>query len=87
MVRRVRDELDHRWSRRNLSEYVDDHLGPRPRRRLDAHAEICPECGRMRRTLIALVRELRALGWRPPARAVAPRMASRIREGSRTPPR
>jgi anti-sigma factor RsiW len=75
----LRQRLDHRWSRRHLSEFIDGELSARDRRRLEAHASVCPECGRMRRTLAVLVHELRRLAARRSNGSVAPAVVERIR--------
>jgi Putative zinc-finger len=45
-----------------MSDYIDGELAPRQQRRLEAHARLCPDCGRLRRSLTILVWELRELG-------------------------
>jgi anti-sigma factor RsiW len=45
-----------------MSDYIDGELAPRQQRRLEAHARLCPGCGRLRRSLTVLVWELRELG-------------------------
>ena len=62
LVRHMRDRRDHRWSQRHMSDYIDGELAPRQQRRLEAHAQLCPDCGRLRRSLTILVWELRELG-------------------------
>jgi anti-sigma factor RsiW len=46
----------HEWSQRHLSHYVDGDLGRLARRRLEHHAQECPECSRGIRALRALLR-------------------------------
>lgn len=58
---RLRNKLDHRWSRGRMSDYLDGELRPSERRRLERHADICPECGPTLRTLAVVVSELRRL--------------------------
>jgi anti-sigma factor RsiW len=58
----MQDKRDHRWSQRRVSDYIDGELAPRQQRRLEAHARLCPDCGRLRRSLTVLVWELRELG-------------------------
>lgn len=72
----LRERLEHRWASRRMSAYVDDELGLRERRRLERHAELCPECGPMRQTLLWLKRELRGLR-QAPERSVAPAVIDR----------
>jgi anti-sigma factor RsiW len=69
LVRRMREHRDHRWSQRHISDYLDGELAGRERRRLEAHARLCPDCGRLRRSLTVLLWELRELGRGRPARA------------------
>jgi hypothetical protein len=45
-----------------MSDYIDGELAPRRQRRLEAHARLCPDCGRLRRSMTVLVWELRELG-------------------------
>jgi anti-sigma factor RsiW len=75
----MRDQRDHRWSQRRMSDYIDGKLSPRQLRRLEAHARLCPECGRLRRTLTVLVWELRELGRGRHGGSVAPSVIQRIR--------
>ena len=76
----MRARRDHRWSQRHMSDYIDGELAPRQRRRLEAHARLCPECGPLRRTLTVLVWELRELGRsRPTGTTVADGVIERLR--------
>jgi hypothetical protein len=76
----MRARRDHRWSQRHMSDYIDGELTPRQRRRLEAHARLCPECGPLRRTLTVLVWELRELGRsRPTGTTVADGVIERLR--------
>ncbi len=68
----------HRWTQGRLSAYVDGELTPPQRRRLERHADGCPDCGRTLRSLIRVIHDLRMLP-RPPAPAVADRVVSRLR--------
>ncbi len=77
--RRIRDGLDHRFAQDSVSEYLDGQLSARQRRRLQAHAALCPDCGRMLRTLTIVLWELRELARRPAAVTVAPRVVERLR--------
>ena len=80
LVRNMRDRRDHRWSRRHMSDYIDGELAPRQQRRLEAHARLCPDCGRLRRSLTVLVWELRELGrLRSPTMTVAGGVVERLR--------
>lgn len=75
---RLRMNLDHRWASSRLSEYVDDELGWAQRRRLERHAEVCPECGPLLRGLAVTVFRLRQLRFRRGG-SVAPRVIERLR--------
>ena len=80
LLRNMRDRRDHRWSRRHMSDYIDGELAPRQQRRLEAHARLCPDCGRLRRSLTVLVWELRELGrLRSPTMTVAGGVVERLR--------
>ncbi len=46
----------HEWSQQHLSHYVDGDLNWLARRRLELHAEECPECSVGIRALRSLVR-------------------------------
>jgi RNA polymerase sigma-70 factor (ECF subfamily) len=46
LARRTREKLDHRWTQRRASRYLDGELSARQRRRLEAHPGLCPDCGR-----------------------------------------
>jgi hypothetical protein len=83
LVRRIRDRRDHGWSQRRMSDYVDGELAPRQQRRLEAHARLCPDCGRLRRSLTILVWELRELGC---ARRIGTRVAPGVIERLRSEP-
>jgi glycine/D-amino acid oxidase-like deaminating enzyme len=80
LVRHMRDRRDHRWSERHMSDYIDGELVPRHERRLDAHARLCPDCGRLRRSLTIIVWELRELGRvRPTGTTVDGGVIARLR--------
>jgi anti-sigma factor RsiW len=49
---------DHVWSQQHLSHYVEGDMSWRARRRLELHAEECPECSLGVRALRALLRLL-----------------------------
>jgi anti-sigma factor RsiW len=88
LARRIREKLDHRWTERSVSPYLDGELSARQRRRLEAHAELCPDCGRLLRTLTLTLWELRELGRRAAHRSVAPGVVERLRDEAGTgPPR
>ncbi|HEY3189349.1 MAG TPA: zf-HC2 domain-containing protein [Solirubrobacteraceae bacterium] len=76
-----RGPLEHRWTQRHLSDYIDRDLNERARRRLEAHAAECDDCRRTLGTLSTLVRMLRRL----PSRAdeylvVGERVVVRLRD-------
>lgn len=76
----VRERLDHRFAQRHMSDFVDGALSARRRRRVERHADVCRECGPLRRALVRLVAELRML--RDPSAgqpSVAPLVVARIR--------
>jgi Putative zinc-finger len=54
----LQEKRDHRWSQRHVHDYLDDELDRAGRARLERHARLCPECGPMLRTFIALLRLL-----------------------------
>jgi anti-sigma factor RsiW len=68
-LRKRRD--DHAWSQEHLSHYVEGELSWRSRRRLELHAEECPDCSLGIRALRALVRLLGGGSERTEARAPA----------------
>jgi hypothetical protein len=51
---------DHVWSQQRLSQYVEGDMSWRSRRRLQLHAEECPECSLGIRAVRALLRLLNA---------------------------
>jgi anti-sigma factor RsiW len=79
LARRIRERLDHRFAQRRVSDFLDGELSERHRRRLQAHAELCPDCGPKLRTLTILLWELRELSRPPAAVAIAPRVVERVR--------
>ena len=65
---------------RRLSAYLDSELSPDDRRRLEAHAGICPECGRMLATLRRTLEGLRGLSRDPaPPAGLADSVIERLR--------
>lgn len=70
---------EHRWAHRRLSDYIDGELTLRARRRLQRHADGCPDCGPTLRSLIRVVHALRTLPGsdRP---SIAPMVIARMRE-------
>jgi hypothetical protein len=55
-LRKRRD--DHAWSQDHLSHYVEGDMSWRSRRRLELHAEECPDCSLGIRAVRALLRLL-----------------------------
>lgn len=55
----------HEWSQQHLSHYVDGDLNWMARRRLELHAEECPECSLGIRALRSLVRLMHGAADRP----------------------
>jgi hypothetical protein len=74
----LRTRLDHRWTQRRMSGYIDEDMTTRQRARLEAHASICPECGPLLRGLIWMVHALHGLRA-DPGRSVAPSVIERLR--------
>jgi hypothetical protein len=70
--------LEHRWSRRRMSDYIDGDMSFSERERLEHHADLCPECGPLRRALVGLMIELRELRRRP-ERSIAPQVIEHLR--------
>jgi anti-sigma factor ChrR (cupin superfamily) len=62
---------DHAWSQEHLSHYVEGDMSWRRRRRLELHAEECPDCSLGIRALRALLRLLNGASERIEARAPA----------------
>ncbi len=58
LLYRLRFRRDHRWVPPHTSEYLDGELGLGERRRVELHAEDCPECRELLRSLRVLVRAL-----------------------------
>ena len=61
-----------------MSAYVDGDLSPSQRQRLERHADLCPECGPLRRALPWLAVELRDLR-RPADHSIAPEVIDNLR--------
>jgi anti-sigma factor RsiW len=70
---------EHRWTHAHLSGYLDGELATDERERVEAHARICPQCGRVLATLRRTVEGLRELTARP-RREVAEGAIRRLRE-------
>jgi anti-sigma factor RsiW len=77
---RLRERLDHRFAQRHMSDFVDGALSARRQRRIQRHADACPQCGPLRRALVRLVGELRRLRAAVAADgSIAPLVVARIR--------
>jgi hypothetical protein len=61
-----------------MSDYVDGDMSFLDRERLERHADLCPECGPLRRALFWLTVELREPRW-PPERSIAEQVIERLR--------
>jgi Putative zinc-finger len=68
-LRKRRD--DHAWSQEHLSHYVEGDMSWRSRRRLELHAQECPDCSLGIRALRALLRLLGGASQRGEAHAPA----------------
>jgi anti-sigma factor ChrR (cupin superfamily) len=55
---RLRRGDDHAWSQQHLSHYVEGDLSWLARRRLELHAQECPDCSRGIRAVRGLLRLL-----------------------------
>lgn len=64
-MRFLRRGAPHDWSQQHLSHYVEGDLNWLSRRRLEFHAEHCPECGPGIRALRSLVRLMHGAADRP----------------------
>jgi anti-sigma factor RsiW len=56
---------EHRWTHAHLSDYLDGELGDGQRHRFEAHAGICPQCGRVLATLRRTLEGLHLLRAEP----------------------
>ena len=61
-----------------MSDYIDGDMSLREGERLERHADLCPECGPLRRALAWLTIELRELRRRP-ERSIAPQVIEHLR--------
>lgn len=60
-----------------MSDYLDEELGSRPRRRLERHVGECQECRRLLAGLRELIRVLHGLA--PPSGVDAGQLAASVR--------
>src|SRR5947208_7315249 len=77
---------DHAWAQPRISHYVEGELGWRARKRLELHAEDCPDCSRGIRALRALLRLLYRFADESETRAPAGIFDRVRREASGGPP-
>lgn len=56
---------DHRWTRKHLSEYLDEELGATGRERVERHVRLCPHCHKLLATLRRTLDGLHELGEQP----------------------
>jgi anti-sigma factor RsiW len=83
LLERRRFMREHRWTGPRLTAYLDSELSPEDRRRVEAHAGICPECGRMLATLRRTLAGLRSLSRDPtPPAGLADSVIDRLRSQS-----
>ena len=75
----LRDKLEHHFTQRRISDYVDGMISEAQRGRIERHADLCPECGPLRRALLRLTAALRELR-RPLGRSIAPKVIQRLRD-------
>jgi predicted anti-sigma-YlaC factor YlaD len=78
LLQRRRFMREHRWTHAHLSDYLDDELTPRERRRVDEHVGMCPQCRRVLRTLRRTLESLMELSAEPRP-AVAEGVLRRLR--------
>jgi hypothetical protein len=67
--RLLKREDDHSWAQRHLSHYVEDDLSWRQRKRLELHAEECPDCSFGIRALRSLLRLMHSTAEQSSTRA------------------
>jgi anti-sigma factor RsiW len=75
----LRFYLDHRWTQKHLSLYLDEDLAPKGRERIERHTSRCPECRRLLETLARTVAGLMGLREDGVAEGVADRVIARLR--------
>lgn len=71
LMRGPRFHVDHVFTRRRLSAYLDGELGAVERHRVEHHVEECPECRRTARSLHRVVAGLALLRRCRPSRLTA----------------
>ncbi|MCA1680042.1 MAG: zf-HC2 domain-containing protein [Actinobacteria bacterium] len=85
LTRRIRDDLDHRFTRRRVFDYLDGELSERRSRRVRDHAGRCPDCGVTLRALTILLWELRELSAPEPRQSVVAGVLRRLRQAQALP--
>lgn len=81
LVAHRRSMREHRWTGGHVSAYVDGELAPHDRTRIEAHAELCPECRRALRELRRTLQGLMGLKATP-TEGIADRVIDRLRRES-----
>ena len=83
LIERVRFLLDHRWSPRQMSAYLDGELSESGRDRIERHVHDCHRCRELLRGLRATIAALRGIAAGPSDGAgpgVAPEVLAGFRE-------
>lgn len=78
-IRIVRFARAHRWTKRNMTEYLEGDLDSAERERAERHIHECPECTELLASLRILVGALGEMRGQP-KRAVAAAVAAGVRE-------
>jgi anti-sigma factor RsiW len=76
-----RFHLDHLFTKRRLSAFVEGDLEPRDGDRVHRHVDECPDCGRTERSLRKLLAGLRLLRSPQPSR-LADGVIARVRSAN-----
>jgi anti-sigma factor RsiW len=76
---RKRYMREHRWTNEHLSAYLDRQLTPEERKRVEAHASICPHCSRVLATLRRTLEGLHMLRAQPQT-GIADGVIERLRD-------
>ena len=77
----LRFHLDHRFTQRHVSEFLDGELAEGDRGRVARHAALCPPCAHLIASLRATIAALAALPTAPDA-PIAERVIERLRRQS-----
>jgi anti-sigma factor RsiW len=70
-MRGAQFHVDHAWTRRRLSAYLDGELAPVERDLIEHHVDECPDCRRTARSLQRVVTGLALLRRCHPSRLAA----------------